>query len=393
MSTLDTLKVALVYDRVNTAYGGAEQVLLSLHEVFPNAPLFTSVYEPKKAPWAKIFKIKTSFIQNLPILNKRHRLIPWLMPIAYEQMNFDDFDIIISISSAEAKGVITKPHQLHVCYLLTPTRYLYSHSAEYLKTISWFFKPAAKLILKYLRWWDQVAINRPDVLIPISELVKSRIDTYNPTAKNRISATIYPPIQIQALLEKKRKTNSLKGTSEQSKPYLLCFGRFVSYKKFDVVIQAAAATNQKLILIGDGPQKKELQALSESLQANCTFYNHESDEKLFSFIKNAKAVVFPAIEDFGISQVEVAAIGTPVILHKKSGAAEVLSTFPQALFLREDTLSELKKAIFLLADLPLSATMNLESLIKYDVSSFKENIKKTIEIEYKRYRKGLYEHT
>jgi glycosyltransferase involved in cell wall biosynthesis len=103
--------------------------------------------------------------------------------------------------------------------------------------------------------------------------------------------------------------------------------------------------------------------------------------------------VFPAIEDFGISQVEVAAIGTPVILHKKSGAAEVLSTFPQALFLQEDTLSELKKAIFLLADLPLSATMNLESLIKYDVSSFKENIKKTIEIEYKRYRKGLYEHT
>lgn len=393
MNTSDTLKVALVYDRVNTPYGGAEQVLLSLHEVFPNAPLFTSVYEPAKAPWARIFKIKTSFIQKLPLLNKRHRLIPWLMPIAYEQMNLDDFDIIISISSAEAKGVITKPHQLHICYLLTPTRYLYSHSEEYLDTVPWLFKPAAKLILKYLRWWDQVAISRPDVLIPISNLVKSRIATYHPAATNRIAETIYPPIQIQALLEKKRKAKSLKDTPEKSEPYLLCFGRFVSYKKFDAVIRATAATNQKLILIGDGPQKKQLQTLSESLQANCTFHSHVSDEKLFSFIKNAKAVIFPAAEDFGISQVEVAAIGTPVILHQKSGAAEILDTFPHVLLLREDTLLALKKAILLLADLPLSATINIESLTKYDVSSFKDNIKKRIEIEYNRYRKGLYEHT
>jgi glycosyltransferase involved in cell wall biosynthesis len=394
MNTFSNLRVALVYDRVNTPYGGAEQVLLSLRELFPTAPLFTSVYEPKKAPWAVVFTVIPSFVQNIPILNTQHRLIPWLMPIAYEQMNLDEFDVIISVSSAEAKGVLTKPHQLHICYLLTPTRYLYSHAQEYTATIPLLLRPFAKLFSSYLRWWDQVAISRPDVLIPISELVKSRITEYHAAAEKRVTEVIYPPIQIQSLLEKKQHAKALqpKEHIEQGE-YLLCFGRLVSYKKFDAVLRVAAQTNQKLIIIGDGPQKKHLQQLSLALQANCTFHDHVPDAKLFEYIQNAKAVIFPAAEDFGISQVEVAAIGTPLILHTKSGAAEILKELQHVILLQEMKLSALKKAILLLDDLPLSATMNIESLIKYDVSSFKDNIKKRIEIEYNRYRKGLYEYT
>lgn len=393
MNTLDHVKIAFIYDRVNTPYGGAEQVLLSLHELFPAAPLFTSVYEPKLAPWANVFSVHTSFIQSIPLLKHYHRFIPWLMPIAYEQMNLDEYDIVISVSSAEAKGVVTKPHQLHICYLLTPTRYLYSHNQEYLETVPKLLKPIAALLLRYLKWWDQIAINRPDILIPISELVASRIKTFHPSAQKRVAQTIYPPIQIKDIFEQKQHAASLKNLKETTEPYILCFGRLVSYKKFDSVIRAVAETNQKLLIIGEGPQKTQLKELAESLHADCTFIGHVSNKKLFEYIQNAKGVVFPAAEDFGISQVEVAAIGTPVVLHTKSGAAEILKKTTSVVLLSDTNTEMVKKALLMLDDLQHSATIDIENLIKYDVSSFKDNIKKSVEIEYNRYRKGHYEHT
>ena len=124
-------KVALVYDRVNTPFGGAENVLLALHQIYPEAPLYTSVYDPKTAPWAKVFSVRPSFLQKIPFAKRFHRLFAVLMPLAFESFDLVEFDIVISITSAEAKGVLTKPNQLHICYLLTPTRYLWSHAKEY----------------------------------------------------------------------------------------------------------------------------------------------------------------------------------------------------------------------------------------------------------------------
>src|SRR5258708_2622600 len=165
-------KVALVYDRVNTHYGGAENVLLALHQIYPSAPLYTSVYNPQTATWAKVFDVRTSFLQKFPFAKKFHRLYVALMPLAFESFDLSEFDIVISISSAEAKGVLTKPNQLHVCYLLTPTRYLWSHAEEYQK--DWLTGPIRALIFNYLRWWDQSAALRPDIFIPISQLVAER---------------------------------------------------------------------------------------------------------------------------------------------------------------------------------------------------------------------------
>src|SRR3990172_146140 len=125
------MKVALVYDRLNK-WGGAERILLALHRLFPDAPLYTSVYNPIKAPWAKVFKIKTSFLQGLPF-TMNHELFVALMPLVFECFDFDEFDLVISVTSEAAKGIITKPQTKHICYCLTPTRYLWSGYDEYFK--------------------------------------------------------------------------------------------------------------------------------------------------------------------------------------------------------------------------------------------------------------------
>jgi hypothetical protein len=127
---LQYMKVALVYDRVNT-WGGAERVLIALHKLFPEAPLYTSVYHPERFGWAKDFTIKKSFLQSLPFASRHHELLPLLMPIAFESFSFDAYDLVISITSESAKGVITKPHTKHLCYCLTPTRYLWSGYETY----------------------------------------------------------------------------------------------------------------------------------------------------------------------------------------------------------------------------------------------------------------------
>lgn len=193
------MKVAIVYDRVNK-WGGAERVLLALNEIFPNAPLYTAVYSPKNAPWAKVFpKVIPSFLQKIPLASDRHEHFPYLMPLAFETFDFSEYDLVISVTSEAAKGVITKPGTLHVCYCLTPIRYLWSHYDFYFKNPPDSFKryPLFRLISKphvwYMRKWDLIASQRPDVYVAISTTVKKRIKKYY----DRDSQIIYPPTDIK----------------------------------------------------------------------------------------------------------------------------------------------------------------------------------------------------
>jgi hypothetical protein len=166
------MKVALVYDRVNK-WGGAERVLMALHELFPQAPLFTSVYDKKKASWASQFKVKTSYLQHIPFIRSRHELIPFLMPSAFERLDFAGYDLVISITSESAKGIITKPGTKHISYILTPTRYLWSGYEDYFKKPT--FRTVAHPAVSYLRKWDKVAAMRPDEIVSISKEVQHRV--------------------------------------------------------------------------------------------------------------------------------------------------------------------------------------------------------------------------
>ena len=158
------MNVALVYDRVNT-WGGAERVLLALQELFPEAPLYTSVYYPSTAQWANGFSIRASFLQHIPYVSRRHQLLAMFMPHAFEQFDFDQYDLVISVTSEAAKGIVTKPHTKHICYCLTPTRYLWSGYDTYFssKIFQWLSQP----FVSYLRTWDKAAAQRPDSIISI----------------------------------------------------------------------------------------------------------------------------------------------------------------------------------------------------------------------------------
>src|SRR6187549_412431 len=147
------MKVALVYDRINK-WGGAESVLLALHDIFPDAPLYTSVYDKEKTPWAKVFDVRTSFLQKLPLPKNNHEYYPFLMGIAFESFNFDEFDVVISVTHEFAKAIITKPGTLHICYCLTPTSYLWSGYDAYFKP--GLMKTLTAPLVKYLRFYDKI---------------------------------------------------------------------------------------------------------------------------------------------------------------------------------------------------------------------------------------------
>lgn len=182
------MKVALVYDRVNK-FGGAERVLLALHEIWPKAPLYTSVYDKKAAPWANVFEVRTSFLQKLPLPKNEHELYPFLMGIAFESFNFDEFDLVISVTHEFAKAIITKPKTFHLCYCLTPTSYLWSGYENYFHPKPGWFKFLSKPLINYLRWYDKIIAHRPDKYVAISKTVQERIKKIY----NQESEVIYPP--------------------------------------------------------------------------------------------------------------------------------------------------------------------------------------------------------
>ncbi|MCB9812819.1 MAG: glycosyltransferase [Pseudomonadales bacterium] len=351
-------KVALVYDRVNTPYGGAEHLLQAIGEIYPKAPLFTSVFSKKKAHWAQSFDVIPSFLQKIKFFRNHHQLITYLMPMAFESLNLDDFDIIISITSAEAKGIITKPHQLHICYLLTPTRYLYSHKKSYLKSKLILRLPlihnCANIILKYLKWWDQAAIFRPDKIIAISSLVEARINKYYPI--KFVDQIIYPPINTKLRVPTKKESIS---------PFFLSISRLVDYKKVDLSIKATLATNNRLIIVGEGIQGNELRKISmnnfierrknepipkllkRALNKNKTiiFTNNLPENDVNYLLTNCDALLMPGEEDFGITGLEASIFGKPVIVFYRSGVCELLTDGVDSIIIHKETEKELINAL------------------------------------------------
>ena len=183
------MRVALVYDRINK-FGGAERVLLALHEIFPDAPLYTSVYDKKLTPWADVFNVRTSFLQNLPLPKNAHEIYPFLMGFAFESFNFDKFDLVISVTHEFAKAIITKPGTRHICYCLNPVGYLWDSYKDYFFNKPYWFKVLTLPVIKYLRWYDKIIAQRPDEYLTISKTVQERIKRIY----QRDSTVIYPPV-------------------------------------------------------------------------------------------------------------------------------------------------------------------------------------------------------
>lgn len=303
------MRIALVYDRLNK-WGGAERVLLALHEIWPKAPLFTAVYNPKTAPWAADFDVRTSFLQRFPWAKTHHEFYPWLTPLVFESFNFDEFDIVISVTSADAKGIITKPKTLHICYCLTPTRYLWSGYRDYFP--SKISRCLTLPVVSYLRAWDKIASTRPDKYIAISENVKKRIKKYY----GRDSTVIYPPLDTEKFSSKHPKPYTLNPT-----PYFLVVSRLVRYKRIDIAVEAFNKLGLPLKIVGSGREENNLKKMA---QKNIEFLGNLTDRELIGYYQGCQALVFPTDEDFGLIPLEAQACGRPVIALGSGGALETV---------------------------------------------------------------------
>lgn len=351
------MKTALVYDRVNK-WGGAERVLLTLHKIFPDAPLYTSVYNPEKARWARDFKIRTSFLQSIPFVRDNHEVVPFAMPLAFEQFDFDDFDLVISVTSEAAKGIITKPKTKHICYCLTPTRYLWSGYDEYFKNqlLKTFSYPA----VNYLRKWDVSASARVDVFASLSKEVQGRIKEYY----GRDSELIYPP----AGLEIKNKD------AMKNKDFFLVvsrLSRFTKYKRIDLVIEACNKMKLPLKIAGYGNWEEDLKKIAGP---TVEFLGKVSDEKLVQLYSSCKALIFPAYEDFGLTIVEAQQFGKPVIAYRGGGALETVTENKTGVFFDTQNIDDLTSAIEKFEKSKFSAKDCIEQAEKFNFEIFREKI-------------------
>lgn len=352
------MKIAIVYDRVNK-WGGAERVLLALHKIFPNANLYTSVYDEKKAKWANVFEIKTSFLQSFPFARRNHEFFAPIMPLAFEAFDFDEYDLVISVTSEAAKGVITKPHTKHLCICLTPTRYLWSGYENYFR--NQIFKIVTRPVVAYLRKWDSMAAQRPDQMIAISETVQDRIKQYY----DRDSVVIYPPSRLlddsSLFMERKKSTKNVPNceprtvNSEQNGYFLVVsrLSKLTAYKRVDLAIKAANRLELPLKVVGSG---RDLEYYRNMAGSTVEFIGEVTDKELAEYYKNCKALIFPGEEDFGLVMVEAQAHGKPVIAYRAGGATEIVIEGKTGEFFDEQTEDSL-----------------IEVLKSFDISSYNKN--------------------
>lgn len=300
-------KVALIHDQL-IQYGGAEKTLELVCKIFPDSPVFTSLYKPNNLSEflnsRDIRHTKSFFMQMAP------KYFSPLMPTVFEGMNLRDYDLILSDSSSWAKGVLTKPHQLHISYIHTPPRFLYKYSVESSKRNAWYFRPVVPMIDLYLRTWDFTAAQRPNFLIANSVEVQNRIKKFYA----RESVVINPPVQLG---------QSPKLSETGAGMFYLAVGRLVAYKNFKSLVEAFNINGLPLVIAGTGPEENNLKNIAKD---NIKFEGKVSDPKKFELIEECLGLVNPVEdEDFGIVPVEAASYGKPILAHRSGGHLETVS--------------------------------------------------------------------
>lgn len=326
-------KIAYIHDWL-VVNGGAEKVAQGILELYPEADVFSLIDfldEKDRLDILQGKKAKVTFIQNLPFAKKLYRYYLPLFPYAIEQLDLRGYDVVISSSYSVAKGVLTSPDQVHICYCHSPVRYAWDLYFDYLEDQNLRNGPKAwfvKRTLHKLRMWDYLAAQRVDYFIANSENVAKRIrKTYR-----RDAEVIYPPVNI---------SNFTIGKNIRS-DYYVTASRMVPYKKMDIIIEAFnKMPDKKLIVLGDGPELKKLKKLSKG---NIQLKGYCNLKELIDYIQRAKAFVFAAKEDFGIVPVEAMATGTPVIAYNKGGALETV-TDKTGVFFNEQTPESIIDAI------------------------------------------------
>lgn len=347
------MKVALVHDYLKE-YGGAERVLEALHEIYPEAPIFTAYFDPKGLgshaerfnPPAGGWEIRTSWLQKLPFANRLISPFRVFAPLMFQSFDFSGFDVVISSDATYFSKSINVPKTaLHICYIHTPPRYLYGYTTSYNYKKHWWTRMAGELANHFLRLWDFQFAQKPDILVANSKNVAERIKKFY----RRESLIIYPPVSLREALRagppvdtavilnavknlktKPRDPSQIAQDDKMQKDYFLSVGRLVRGKGIEVIVQACTKLGVPLKVTGSGP---EMETLKKIAGATVEFLGGVSDEQLPSLYAGAKAtIVASEDEDFGIVPVESMAAGTPVIAPRAGGFLETVIEDKTGLF-------------------------------------------------------------
>lgn len=366
------MKIAIVHDWLVT-YAGAERVLAALCETWPEADLFAVIDFLCDEDRARLGgkRATTTFIQQLPKARSAYQKYLPLMPLAIEQLDMSAYDLVISSSHAVAKGVLTGPNQLHISYVHSPIRYAWDLQHQYLHEASLDRGVKAKLarmLLHYMRMWDQRTASGVDEFIANSHFIAKRINK----SYRRQSTVIYPPVDTSRFT-----------LHEAKEDFYLTASRMVPYKKIPLIVEAfAAMPDKRLVVIGTGP---EMERVRQVASANVTLMGYQSDEVLRQYMQRARAFVFAAEEDFGIAPIEAQACGTPVIAFARGGVLETIRGLehekPTGVFYPEQSVDSIVAAVrtFETHRQRISASNCRSNAERFGGERFKQEIKAFVE--------------
>ncbi|MEK7171021.1 MAG: glycosyltransferase [Patescibacteria group bacterium] len=360
------MKIALVHDFF-TQWGGGERVLKTFSEIWPEAPIYVIAKDQKLVDeFLPGRTVIASFLQNFPGVPKAFKYYLSFMPRAIESFDLSKFDVVLSDSSAYAKGAITSGKTKHICYLHTPTRYLTSDKEEYLADapipLPLIGRPIVKMILRGLTKWDLAASKRPDYLIANSNYIAARTEKYYQRTPDQV---IFPPVDTKQFQ-----------ISKDIKDYWLVLGRNEPYKRTDIAILAANQLGLKLKVVGGGTKMSELKAIAGP---TIEFTGRVSDDELADLYSHAMGLIFPPKEDAGITPLEAMASGRPVIAYGEGGALESVVAGVTGEFFAEQTVESLVAVLKNFDTTKYDPQKIRAHAMKFDAEEFKEKVKKIVE--------------
>lgn len=360
------MKTSIVHDWLVTM-GGAEKVLDEIYQMYPS-DIYTLVCDKEKIKKMSFFdaNICSSIISKLPKAIKKYREYLSFFPFAVDSMDMSNYDVILSSSHAVVKNVLTSPDQLHICYINNIMLYVWDHFGHYMnKGIKNKFKRFfAKFIIHYVRTWDAIAGCRPDYYIANSNYMAKRIKKYY----GKDSTVIYPPVELDKFRPSEKKEN-----------YYILISRLVPFKRVEIVVQAFnSMPDKKLLIIGDGPEMKNLKSTSNN---NIEYLGFVSHDKVVNYLAKAKAFVFASEEPFGIAYVEAQACVTPVIAFERGGASEIILNEKQGVLYKEQSSESLISAIqcFEQNEKLLDSESMLANAKRFSKERFKKEYKSFVE--------------
>ncbi len=368
------MKIALIHDYL-AQDGGAERVLKAFHELWPEAPIFVLFHDRKKLTDFNNASIQQSWISKMPFVSSHFQwYLPW-MPQATEQYNLKNFDVVVSSSSAFAKGVIVQPGTLHISYCHTPARYLWTDPQEYVEELHYnrVVKSVLPRIIHRLRLWDKISADRVDFFIANSKTVEQRIRKYY----RRESSVIFPPVDTGSF-----------AVSPHVENYFVAGGRLVPYKKLDIVVQAFNRLKLPLKIFGTGPELRKLQKMSKD---NIEFLGRVTEEEKKVLLQKAQAFIHPQLEDAGVTPLESLASGRPVIAYAQGGAMETITDGLTGLFFKKQSWESLLHTLLSFKEKQWDSNVIRENSIKYSTDNFKKSIKEFVEHRYEENKKNHFQ--